>query len=249
VRYVIVGASAGLGRALAERLAVDSHHLVLIGRDQRDLDAIADDLSLRFGIQTKVVAGDVGEPETLLQRLNAVLTGWTPIDGILLPIGAASDEDTIDLPQKQIQEIVNVNLLSIVAMIKLVLPYLIGAGNGVIVGFGSVAAARGRSYNMGYSAAKRALECYFESLRHALTERGIRVQFYIAGFLDTNLAYGVRTPLPKVDPYRLADRVVRHLGKDIGVRYFPAWWRPICLALKVAPWWLMRRLSLRHPHE
>jgi short-subunit dehydrogenase len=248
VRYVIVGASAGVGRALAERLAADKHDLVLIGRDQRDLDAIAADMSLRFGVEPKVLAGDVGQPETL-ERLNAILTAWTPIDGILLPLGAASDEDTIDLPQKQIQEIVNVNFLSIVAVIKLVLPYLMGEGRGVIVGFGSVAAARGRSYNMSYSAAKRALESYFESLRHALSERGIRVQFYVAGFLDTNLAYGIRTPLPKADPHRLADEVVRQLGRDIGVRYFPTWWRPICAALKVAPWGLIRLLSLRYRHE
>lgn len=247
MRYVIVGASAGLGRALAERLAADKHDLVLIGRDQRDLDAIAADLSLHFGVQTKVVTGDVGQPETLFERLNAVLIAWSPIEGLLFPIGAASDEDTLDLPQEQIQDIVNVNFLGIVAMIKLVLPYLIGEGRGVIVGFGSVAAARGRSHNISYSAAKRALESYFESLRHALSERGIRVQFYIPGFLDTNLAYGIRTPLPKAHPRRLADKVVCQLGKEVGVRYFPAWWQPICAVLRIAPWSLMRRLSLRHP--
>jgi short-subunit dehydrogenase len=249
MRYVIVGATAGLGRALAERLAADKHDLILIGRDQRDLDATAADLSFRFGIETKVVAGDVGQPETLFERLNALLAAWSPIEGLLLPIGAASDEDTIDLPQKQVHDIVNVNFLSVVAMIKLVLPYLIGERRGVIVGFGSVAAARGRSHNMSYSAAKRALQSYFESLRHAMRGRGIRVQFYVVGFLDTNLAYGARTPLPKADPRRLADKVVRQMGKDLGVRHFPAWWRPVCAALRVAPWWLMQRLSLRHPHE
>jgi short-subunit dehydrogenase len=249
MRYVIVGATAGLGRALAERLAADKHDLVLVGRDERDLDAIAADLSLRFGIQSKVLAGDVAQPETLFERLNAVLAAWTPVDGLLLPIAAASDEDTLDLPQKRIYEIVSVNFLSIVAMIKLALPYLMGEGRGVIVGFGSVAAARGRSHNISYSAAKRALESYFESLRHALSERGIRVQFYIPGFLDTNLAYGIRTPLPKADPRRLADTVVRQLGREVGVRYFPAWWRSICVALRLAPWSLMRRLSFRHPNE
>jgi short-subunit dehydrogenase len=249
MRYVIVGATAGLGRALAERLAADKHDLVLIGRDQRDLDATAADLSFRFGIETKVLAGDVGQPETLFERLNALLAAWSPIEGLLLPIGAASDEDTIDLPQKQVHDIVNVNFLSVVAMIKLVLPYLIGERRGVIVGFGSVAATRGRSHNMSYSAAKRALQSYFESLRHATRGCGIRVQFYVVGFLDTNLAYGVRTPLPKADPRRLADKVVRQMGKDVGVRHFPAWWRPVCAALRVAPWWLMQRLSLRPPHE
>jgi short-subunit dehydrogenase len=248
VRYVIVGASAGLGRALAGRLAADKHDVMLLGRDQRDLDAIAADLSLRFGIETKVLVGDVGQPEALSERLNAALTAWNPIHGILLPVGTASDDDTVDLPQNQIREIISVNFLSVVAMIKLALPYLMGQGRGVIVGFGSVAAARGRSHNISYSAAKRALESYFESLRHAMRDRGIRVQFYIPGFLDTNMAYGVRTPLPKADPERFADSVVRQLGNDVGVRYFPAWWRPICIALRLAPWSLMRRLSLRHLH-
>ncbi len=248
MRYVIVGASAGLGRALAGRLAAEKHDVMLVGRDQRDLDAIAADLSLRFGIETKVLVGDIGQPEALSERFNAVLTAWNPIHGILLPIGQASDDDTVDIPQRQIYEIVNVNFLSVVAMIRLALPYLIGEGRRVIVGFGSIAAARGRSYNVSYSAAKRALEAYFESLRHAMKERGIRVQFYIPGFLDTNMAYGIRTPLPKANPERFADKVVRGLSKDFGVRYFPAWWRPICALLRLAPWWLVRRLSLRHQH-
>jgi short-subunit dehydrogenase len=219
---------------------------MLVGRDQRDLKAIAADLSLRFGIETKVLAGDVEEPQTLSEGLHATLTAWNPIHGLLLPIGRASDDDTIDLSQRQIYKIVNVNFLSVVAIIQLVLPYLRGEGQGVIVGFGSIAAARGRSYNMSYSAAKRALESYFESLRHAMSARGIRVQFYIPGFLDTSMAYGVRTPLPKADPERFADKLVRGLSKDIGVRYFPAWWRPVCALLKLAPWWLVRRVSLQH---
>jgi short-subunit dehydrogenase len=249
MRYVIVGATAGLGRALAERLAADKHGLLLVGRDKRDLDAIAADLSFRFGVQSKVLAGDVAQPETLFERLNAILAAWTPVDGLLLPMAATSDDDTLELPQQRINEIVSVNFLSTVALTKLALPYLTGERGGVIVGFGSVAAARGRSHNISYSASKRALESYFESLRHTLSERGIRVQFYIPGFLDTNLAYGIRTPLPKGDPRRLADTVVRQLGRDVGVRYFPAWWRPICAALRLAPWSLMRRLSLQHPRE
>jgi short-subunit dehydrogenase len=243
---VIVGATAGLGRALAARLAAEKHDVVLIGRDRRDLDAVAADLSLRFGIETRVLAGDVGRPEDLAEGLSAILASWNPVHGILLPVGWSSDEDTIDLPQRRMNEIVNVNFLSVVATIKLALPYLADGERGVIVGFGSVAATRGRSYNISYSAAKRALEAYFESLRHAMRDRGIRVQFYIPGFLDTSLAYGVRTPLPKADPERFADVLVRRLGKDIGVRYFPAWWGPVCAALRLAPWGLMRRLNLRH---
>jgi NAD(P)-dependent dehydrogenase (short-subunit alcohol dehydrogenase family) len=117
------------------------------------------------------------------------------------------------------------------------------APEGLVVGFGSVAAARGRTRNAAYGAAKRALQSYFESLRHALAGSHVVVQFYVLGYLDTNLAFGQRTALPKASPRVLADVVYRKRGTDFGVAYFPFFWRPICMALRALPWFIFRRLS------
>lgn len=244
--YVIVGASAGLGRALAQRLAQNGHSLVIIAQDARDLDAMAADLSLRFGVRCAVLAGDLAEPEVMSKRLTAVLQDWVDLEGFLFASGWATDADDIELAPNQARRLLDVNLTSAIMLVEAVLPRLRAQRRGVIVGFGSIAASRGRSVNMVYAAAKRGLESYFESLRHALTSEGIRVQFYVIGFLDTNMSFDLQTPLPKASPERLADRVVGRLDREFGKSYFPAWWAPLCLALKVVPWSIMRRLQIRH---
>ena len=52
----------------------------------------------------------------------------------------------------------------------------------------------GRSRNVAYSAAKRALASFFESLRHAFADSGVVVQFYVLGYMDTELAAGIQSP-------------------------------------------------------
>src|SRR5438874_1782648 len=63
MKAVILGASAGVGRALAVRLASQQAELALIARDQRDLDAMAADFRLRFGATVHVLAADLAEPD------------------------------------------------------------------------------------------------------------------------------------------------------------------------------------------
>ena len=69
-----------------------------------------------------------------------------------------------------------------------------------------------------YAASKRALQTWFEGLRHACAGTPVRVRFYVLGYLDTNLAFGRRTLLPRADPARLAARVVREPGRARGGR-------------------------------
>ncbi len=73
----------------------------------------------------------------------------------------------------------------------------------------------------------------------------MRVSFYVLGFLDTSLAFGRRTPLPRADPARLAARVVRDLGRREGVVYHPARvaYR-VAVILPLVPFFLYKRLKI-----
>jgi len=159
-------------------------------------------------------------------------------------LGLSSENDGIDGDTEVGRGLLDANFRGVTVLVH-ELMLLVILRQGVIVGFGSVAAARGRSVNVMYSAAKRALESYFESLRHALAKRSVRVQFYVPGFLDTAQTFGRRTALPKGSPAAFADRVVRRLGADFGTAYYPAWWRPVCWVVRLLPWTFMRRLALR----
>jgi len=240
---LIVGGSSGLGRALAERFAAQGYAVVLISSDRRDLDALAADLALRFGIEAASVSMDLCASQLALEELERSLEAMPPLSVVLAPAGVNSDDDGIEQASSTREALLRGNFGSLCQIISHCLPRLTAAPAALIVGFGSVAAVRGRSRNVAYSAAKRALQCYFESLRHALSEGRIEVQFYVLGYLDTNLAFGKRTPIRRASPIRLAEYIYRRRADSFGVKHYPAIWRPICAVVRWLPWSVFRRLQ------
>ena len=242
---IVVGASAGLGRALAGELAAAGRDLVVVSSDARDLEALASDLRIRHGVRVVAVPFDLsGERSSGVERLGEAAAELGSPDALLLPLGwtAASDDATLDM--ETAERLVRTNFLSVAAVVGRFLPELQRRPHASVVGFGSVAATRGRGTNVFYAASKRALETYFESLRHACAGTPVRVSFYVLGYLETNLAFGRRTLLPRADPARLAARVVRNLGRREGVLYHPRAWRLVAAALPLIPFSVYRRLKV-----
>ncbi len=239
--WIVVGASAGLGRALAEELAATGRPLLLVARDRRDLEATAADLRIRHGTPVEAVPGDAADPAALAEAVAAAAAGRT-VDGLLLPLGAVSDRDFGLLAPEETERLVRVNLLGVVAVVGRLLPAMLERRRGVIVGFGSVAAVRGRSRNVVYAAAKRALESCLDSVRHLAEPHGVCVGYYVLGYLDTNLAWGRPLLLGRADPRRLAERVCRELGRCRGRRYHPRLWAAVSFLLRALPWTVFRRM-------
>lgn len=243
MKVLVFGASAGLGRHIAEALARNQHDLLLIASDDRDLNATARDLCLRFSVKAESCVCRVGVDKDWLASLTDRVREFGELDVLMFPIGAASESDLGLLGLDEAGMIVEVNFLSVVATISCILPDMLRRQTGVVAGFGSVASARGRGRNVIYSAAKRALESYFESLRHLTAGSGIRTQYYHLGYLDTQQTYGRRLPFPAADPARVARKIVDGLAEGEGVFYVPGYWRWIVFALRLIPWFLYRRLS------
>jgi short-subunit dehydrogenase len=242
VTSLIFGASAGVGRALARRLAARGDSLVLVARDSRDLEAEAAHLRTTFGIAINWLTIDASSPQAVEQALRP-LAELGGIRNLLFPVGMANDVDDGLIPADTSAAIVNANLTSVIGAVALFLPGLLQADRGNIVGFGSVAAIRGRGANVVYAAAKRGLESYFESVRHRTAKTGIRVQFYRLGYVDTQLSYGRKIPFPIATPEKVADHVVRNLDRDIGRVQYPAFWAGIAVLLRALPWIVYRRLQ------
>jgi short-subunit dehydrogenase len=240
VRSLVIGASGGLGRALAERLAGAGHELFLVASDERDLAAQGADLALRFGVRVSHRAMDLAAPDPGALRLE-VIARMGGVDHLFYVAGqslrrAEPIEDALA------QRLVAVNFGSAVRIVN---AFFADMENrpGDIVGIGSVAAARGRRLNSLYGAAKRGLESYFEALRHRLVGRPCRVQFYRAGYLRTRMVFGQKLLFPALDPDAAAARIVANLGRDLGAVYLPWWWRPIMIVLRMLPWRVFKRLD------
>jgi short-subunit dehydrogenase len=241
--YLIVGGSSGLGRALAERFARSGHALVLVSSDQRDTEALAADLALRYEAKVATVSLDLADPTVDFRDIDFALCKLPPLAGVLLPAGMNRGDDYPGQSQKAFDDVTTANYTSLCRVINYYLPRLRAGSAGLIVGFGSVAATRGRTRNAAYSAAKRALQTYFESLSHACSASSIQIQFYVLGYLDTNLAFDQRTLLPKASPAVLADAIYQRRSISERVKYFPGFWYPLCMLVRAMPWFLFRRLS------
>ena len=170
------------------------------------------------------------------------LAGLPTISALLLPVGMSRSDDDGSLGPAAIGQLLAINLHAPIAVAHALLPALLES-RAAIVGFGSIAGARGRSRNIVYAAAKRGLETFFESLRHRHLPTALRVQFYRLGFLRSNLTFGMKLPLPVAEPEAIARKVIAGLRKGSFDRYQPRWWGMIALIVRCLPWFAFRRMK------
>ncbi len=237
-----MGASAGVGRALSEALAARGDALLLVASDARDLEPQASHLRLLYGVQVEIVAADAIRPEEFLEKIISAAQTFGEIEGLFFPIGASTSDDIGTLPVEKARWLIDANLFTVMAVVGHFLPALLTTNHGYIVGFGSIAAVRGRRTNITYAAAKRGLASYFESLRHIAAQSQIRVQLYQLGYVETQQTFGRRLLFRPADPAQIAAVVVQNLDRNIGMRYLPRHWALIAWLVSALPWAIFKRL-------
>ncbi|MBQ0823539.1 SDR family NAD(P)-dependent oxidoreductase [Microvirga sp. HBU67558] len=240
---VILGATAGVGRALGRELARRGVDVLLIARDEQSLQAEAAHLRLMYGIRASIVVADGMRPQELDARLSEACSHLDTIDALLCPIGASRSDDDGSQPLQETQSLIDTNFTAVVVATDVVLPAMIQAKRGTIVGFSSIAATRGRSANVVYSASKRALESYFESMRHRLVDSGVRTTIYRLGYVATQQSYGKALLLPIATPEAVARTICDHLQKREGCITYPPFWLPIIRIIRVLPWPIFKKMK------
>ena len=238
---VIVGASAGLGRAIAERLAADGHALYLIASDAQDIAALVADLGIRFGIKVSGESLDLAEFDAAALR-QRVRENLGPVENLFY-IAGFSVLDSGPIADDLAVRLIDVNFTAAVRVVNAFLPDL-KAGGGNLVGAGSVSSSRGRRTNSVYAAAKSGLETYFAAMRHYLAGSHCRVQFYRLGYIGTRMTFGQRLMFPALKPEQGADTIVKNLGRDLGAVYLPWWWWGITTIIRFLPWPIFKRLNI-----
>ncbi len=241
---LVFGGSAGVGRALCRALVAKGNDLTIVARDGRDLSAESAHCGLLTGVRVDWIAVDASDPASVRSALVEYLANSNrSFDNLLFPIGDALENDEIDNTDEEFIRMLHTNLTSIMVAVSTLLPRMTSRGRRNIVGFGSIAAVRGRSSNVAYSAAKRGLESYFESLRHSVAGSGVSVQFYRLGYIQTQQSFGKRLLFPAMRPSAVAQHVIRNMDHDIGTQSLPRFWAGAGLIVKHLPWRIFRNLS------
>jgi short-subunit dehydrogenase len=240
MRSLVIGASAGLGRALSTQLAEQGHDLYLVASDERDLEPIACDLRLRFGVKIFYYALDLNEFDAN-KLYESVKNSLRQLDNLFYVAGyTCLDHGKVE--DAIAEKLLNVNMLAPIRIINLFLQDADSIHN--IVGIGATAAARPRRQNAIYGSAKRGMEFYFDTLRHFLAFKRCSVQFYRVGYLNTRMTFGMKLLFSKAEPCVIARKIIKGLGKEISTKYLPKWWFFIMLAYQLLPKAMHNRIDV-----
>lgn len=217
---VITGASAGIGAALALRLAHPQARLAL---SARRVDALADvaRACAEKGAEVEVAALDVTDSDALSAWLHAVDRDG-PVDRIVANAGVALDESDVGRKPATTRRVLDVNLTGALNTVLPLLPAMRERRRGQIVLMSSLAAFAPLADTPAYSASKAALLAFGTALRDELRPCGIGVSVVCPGFVRTGMADRYRGWRPfEISAASAAERIVRGLERDQGVIAFP----------------------------
>lgn len=244
---VVLGATKGMGRAVARALAARGDRLCLLGRELGDLERSARDLETRSARPTgdvSVALCDLERPETFAPALEAARAALGRIDVIVVTAGLFGTQEALEADLELARRVLIVDFAHTVLFCEHARRLLLAQGGGTLGVFSSVAGERGRKPVVLYGSAKAGLTRYLEGLDHRYRLQGLRVVCVKPGFVRTSMTEGLPTPPFAGDPDDVAAVVVRALERGTPVVYAPRIWALVMLVIRNLPRALMRRLSI-----
>lgn len=247
--YIIVGASSGIGRALAENLAKGGNRVAILGRREKLLKEIATSIqggepSPILPVQYDANQFEKAKPvfDKILKQFNQELDGVFYATGVMPTVGENEFNTEKDL------EMLNANLLGAVAFCNLAAAYFSTRGKGVIAGISSVAGDRGRRGNPVYNASKGGLNIYLEALRNRLAVKGVQVVTIKPGFVATDMLKDAKVPdkgfLKPIQPEKAAEIILSNIKKGKENFYVPGRWGLVMWIIRNIPSFIFKKLSI-----
>ena len=176
--YWIIGASEGLGRALAQELDAAGAQLVLSARSADRLHALAEELG-----QGQVIPMDVTNKASVAQAVAEA----GPVDGVIYSVGAYEPLKAQDWQPDTVEMICETNFMGAMRVMGHVAPVFARRDHGHLVLIGSLAGFTGLPGATGYGSSKAALMHAAENLHADLRKTNVKVQLVNPGFIKTRL--------------------------------------------------------------
>ena len=213
-RYWLVGASEGLGRALALRLSAAGAEVILSARSADRLAEVA--ATLPGPSMTLPV--DVADSDSV--RGAAAAAGQ--IDGVVFLAGLYWPMAAQDWNADQVETMCDVNFTGCARVIGAALPAMVARGTGHVVITGSLSGFRGLPGAIGYGASKAGVMALAECMQADMRGSGIVVQVANPGFIRTRLTDKNTFTMPfLMEPAGAADHMFRHMQTDRFKVSFP----------------------------
>ncbi|UCB56627.1 MAG: SDR family oxidoreductase [Candidatus Omnitrophota bacterium] len=186
---IITGASKGIGKAIAARLAASGVNLVLAARTQSTLDEAVEDLKRNSNVEVIAVSCDVSRLEDLENLVKVSLEKLGRIDILINNAGVSSQYPFEKQPLDDLERLAHTNYLGYVRLTRLVIPHMIENKTGSIINLvsGSVLVEPVPRSFLVYSSLKVGLRAFSKGLFWEMRDHGIKVTAIMPGVTDTDL--------------------------------------------------------------
>lgn len=233
--YWLVGASEGLGRALAQKLSQAGCTLILSARNEDSLTALADALPG----EARVVACDVSDRDSVIAAAEAA----GAVDGMVFLAGVYWPFPATEWNAEQTEAMFDVNLTGAARVLGQVVPGMVARGAGHIVITGSLSGYRGLPGSIGYSSSKAGLMHLAESMQCDLRGSGVDVQLANPGFIRTRLTDKNTFSMPfLMEPEQAAEEMMVLMRSQKFQRAFPRLFSLVFRGANFLPDWAYYRL-------
>jgi short-subunit dehydrogenase len=182
---LVTGASSGIGAAFARACAAKGEDLVIVARDDRRLEDLAESLEKEHGTDVEVLAADL-TTDTGTGVVEARLEADDPpIDLLVNNAGFGTFGKFADLPRKSEAHEVKLNVLALMRLCHAALPGMIERGRGGIINVSSLAGHQPTPLNATYGATKAFVTSFSHALHEELRGTGVNVMVLCPGFTRT----------------------------------------------------------------
>ena len=242
---VILGATGGMGRAIARLMVGRGDHLFLLGRPLGDVESSARDLRERGGLDAVVGAAacDLLDPDGFPQALAAAEEKLGRIETVIVTAALFAPQETLEADLPLTRRLLDIDFARTVEFCEVARKHLLDAGGGTLCVFSSVAGERGRKPVILYGAAKAGLTRYLEGLDHKYRSKRLVTVTVKPGFIKTGMTAGLDPPPFAGEPEPVARRVLRAIDDGSPVVYVPGPWRWVMLVIRNLPRFVMRRIG------
>lgn len=228
---IVVGASSGIGRALARMLAEDGYALGLAARRTELLEELQKELPGRSHVR----AIDVTRVEEARHAFRSLIDRLGGVDLVVLSSGVSIKNPSWEEKLRTIE----VNVIGFVALADVAMSHFMERGSGHLVGLSSIAGLRGaRSEAATYGATKAFISNYMEALRLTADLRGLDIQVTDVrpGYVDTPMTEGQSGMFWLADVETAARQVHAAIKKRKRIAYITRRWRLIAWVMKALPY-------------
>jgi short-subunit dehydrogenase len=234
-RYWLVGASEGLGRALAHVMSEAGAELIVSARSKDRLESLVNELP-NVASYVQVDVSDRAQVEAAAKEIGPI-DGVVYLAGVYWPMSATQwDNEKADLMGE-------INFLGASRVVGAVIKPMIARGSGHIVLTGSLSGFRGLPGAIGYASSKAGMMALAESMQADLHRTAVNVQLVNPGFIETRLTDKNDFSMPFImSPEDAARAVFDHMQTERFKKSFPLMFSWVFRLSQFLPDWLYYRL-------